>query len=562
MPGSITTPTDFNDQAALAGLQAVAAAVAAAAPVDQPARRDAVPPWPEMSDEDEAFYRDEPSPTDTASAELQPWPEPSIPGVLKTPDIPCSILPGIWGEFAQAVSDNTQTPPAMSVLVALGVLATLLQGRYEIDLKSHREVLALWCVSVSASGTRKSAVMGEFQAPLLRWEKLLRDRMRRDIVRNEAIRSTTLKRIEGLKQAASKAKGDEIKAIRSEIEAEEMAMPDVMRAPTLFTEDTTPETMQRLVSDNRGRMAALSDEPGLFRILGGLYSKGGASLDIFLKGHVGSSLKVERESRSVFVPRPCISLNLMIQPDLTADLAGSNQFRASGLMARFFYAVPVSNVGKRDVRQRHVIPMMTREAYETAVSDLLADYPPQAGADTKPKALFLDDPAEDLFLDFSQTIEDQQGEGGAFDAIRDWTSKLPGSTARVAALLELASKGLHATTVSLESMHQAIKLARLLIPHTKAAFGLLGADVVEADVIAVLKWIRCNQLTEFTQREAQKAMEYRFKTTDKLKKALDSLKGRDCIRFEAKKNPVGRPGRPSIVICVNPAVLSPLSVLS
>ncbi len=558
MPG-LTNPTDFNDLAALAGLDDVAAAIAAAAPVDPPARRDTVPPWPEMSDSDIAYYRDEPSPTDTTSAEPQPWPEPSIPGVLKTPDIPCSILPGIWGEFAQAVSDNTQTPPAIAVLAALGVLATLLQGRYEIDLKSHREVLALWCVSVSASGTRKSAVMGEFQAPPLHWEKLLRDRKKRDIVRNEAIRSTTLKRIEGLKQAASKAKGDEIKAIRADIEAEELAMPDVMRAPILFTEDTTPETMQRLVSENGGRMAALSDEPGLFRILGGLYSKGGASLDIFLKGHVGSSLKVERESRSVFVSRPCISLSLMIQPDIVADLAGSNQFRASGLMARFFYAVPVSNVGKRDVRQRHIIPMRTREAYEAAVFDLLADYPPEAGADTKPKALYLDNLAEEAFLDFSQEIEDQQGEGGAFDAIRDWTSKLPGSTARVAALLELAATGLHATTVSLESMHQAIKLARLLLPHTRAAFGLLGADAVDADLIAVLKWIRCFQLKEFTQREAQKAMEHRFKTVDKLKKALDALKARDCIRVETKKPTTGRP---STVIRVNPLVLSMNSVLS
>ena len=72
-------------------------------------------------------------------------------------------------------------------------------------------------------------------------------------------------------------------------------------------------------------------------------------------------------------------------------------------------------------------------------------------------------------------------------------------------------------------------------------------------MIAVLKWIRCNDLEEFTQREAQKAMEYRFKTTDKLKKALDALKGRDCIRIESKKHAIGRP---SIVIKVNPAVLS------
>jgi putative DNA primase/helicase len=50
----------------------------------------------------------------------------------------------------------------------------------------------------------------------------------------------------------------------------------------LFVEDVTPETMQRLLAEQGGRMGVLSDEPGLFRILGGLYGGGGgANLDIF-----------------------------------------------------------------------------------------------------------------------------------------------------------------------------------------------------------------------------------------------------------------------------------------
>jgi hypothetical protein len=77
--------------------------------------------------------------------------------------------------------------------------------------------------------------------------------------------------------------------------------------------------------------------------------------------------------------------------------------------------------------------------------------------------------------------------------------------------------------------------------------------VVEGDAIAVLKWIRFNDLEEFTQRQAHKALEYRFKSVDKLKKALDSLKARDCIRTEVRKKATGRP---STVIRVNPLVLS------
>lgn len=527
--------TDFNDLAAVGGLDAVRHQVEAAeAAIDQGAEP-------------------EPSPQDQAESEA--WPEPMVPGVLRTPDIPATILPGAWGNMVAVVAKSTQTPTAISVLCALGVLSTLLQRRFEVDTGTHTEPLPIWCASVSPSGTRKTAVAGAFQRPLLDWEKRRADAMRREIARNNAVRDTAQKRIESLKLQAGKAKPEDLEAIRTDIENELLNMPDELRAPMLFVEDVTPETMQKLLSEQGGRMGVLSDEPGLFRILGGLYSGGGgASLEVFLKGHAGSALKVHRANRSVFVDRPAVSMSLMVQPDLMADLAGSNQFRASGLMARFLWAVPVTNVGKRNVYDRYRIPNEVREAYNAAVLAMLEGYPPEQGALDKPVTLRLDDCAEELWLDFAQEVEDQQGEGGPLDSIRDWTSKLPGAVARVAALLELAAGGLARDTVGMEAMHQAITLARLLIPHTKAAFNLLGADALEADAIAVLKWVRGNGLEEFTQREAQKGMEARFRSVDKLKRAIDKLRDLDCVRVTKRRNQGSI--RPSVVIQVNPACLS------
>jgi hypothetical protein len=97
------------------------------------------------------------------------------------------------------------------------------------------------------------------------------------------------------------------------------------------------------------------------------------------------------------------------------------------------------------------------------------------------------------------------------------------------------------------------KLKTVHIPHTQAAFGLLGADSTESDAIHVLKWIRGQGLHEFTQREAQKALEGRFRTVEKLKKAIAKLIAMECIRQIQKKLPVGRP---STVFIVNPGVLS------
>jgi hypothetical protein len=294
--------------------------------------------------------------------------------------------------------------------------------------------------------------------------------------------------------------------------------------------------------------------PAFSGVLGGLYGGGGgASLEVFLKSYTGSALKVQRASRTVFVVSPCLSMVLMIQPELVAELAGSNQFRGSGLMARFWYGVPRSNVGRRDVRQRRRISNELRDAYSAAVFALMEGYPPEDARDRQPKVLTLSGSAEELWLDFSQEVEDQLIEGGALDGVRDWGSKLPGSVARVAALLELAEMGLQVEQVSHSAMDRAIRLARLMVPHTKAVFGMLGADVVEADANALLSWVRANHLEEFATRDAMRAMDSRFKTAAKLGKAIDKLKQLDCVRTYQRKN---QGARPTTVIQVNPACLS------
>lgn len=270
-------PTDFNDMAAIAGLDAVRQQVAIAeqAAIEKSRHNHQAPA----------------EPGEAAAVQVHEWPEPMIPGVLRTPDIPASVLPGAWCDMAQAVARSTQTPSAISVLCALGVMSTLLQRRFEVDVGTHVEPLSIWCTSVSPSGTRKTAVGGAFQRPLTAWEKQKADAMRREIARNHADRDTTLKRIEALKQQAGKAKDGELEALRKEIEDLTINLPDELRAPMLFVEDVTPETLQKLLSEQGGRMGVLSDEPGLFRILGGLYSgASGASLDVFLKGHAGSPL--------------------------------------------------------------------------------------------------------------------------------------------------------------------------------------------------------------------------------------------------------------------------------
>jgi len=491
--------TDFNDLAAAEGLDAVHEQVAAAI---------------------EHAQHEPQAQQDTPAIE---WPAPILPGTRPVPDIPAAVLPGWLGGMAQAVSASTQTPPALAVMVALGVLATVLQRRYVVAPfgDSYTEPLSLWTLSASPSGTRKSAVLSAMQAPLVYWEKLLRDRMRGEIERVNAMRDVAEKRMERLRQDAAKAKdAQERESLTQEIAREKADMPNELRAPRLFTGDTTPERLQALLVEHGERMAVLSDEAGIFQIMAGLYNGGAANLDVFLQGHAGSSMRVDRAGRSAHVDRPALSFGLLLQPGVLADVAGSRRFRDTGLLARFLFALPVSTVGKRDVRRHAPIPQEVRDEYEYQLLRLLGDEPAAAG---EPVVLVLSDPAREVWLDFAQAIEDEQGEGGRYEAISDWTSKLPGAVARVAALLELAAGGLHTREVSHACMDDAIILGRLLIPHAQAAFALLGSDQVDVDADAVLRWARGRGESVFLRSECHRAMSGRFRDVERLKKALDRL---------------------------------------
>lgn len=522
--------TDFNDLSAFAGLEAVRDQVAGAVPA-----ADNFDPMAEP-----VLIPEE-------------WPDPVLPGTRTTPPIPASILPSWAGAMVEAIADSTQTPPALAVMSALAVLATVLQRRYEVAPLGcdYTEPLCLWTVSASPPGTRKSAVLGATLGPLVRWEKLHADRMRRDIAKVNAQRAVAKKRIERLLQDAAKAKdASERESIQAEIQQEELNTPEELRAPRLFTSDSTPERLQALLAEHGERMATHSDEAGTFQIMSGLYSGGQANLDVYLMGHAGSPMRVDRATRAVHLDRPALSFGLMVQPGTLADVAGSKRFRDSGLLARFLWCVPDSTVGTRDVRRHVPIPAHVKDAYERGLFGLLECWSDPV---TKPRVLEFTEPARELWFTFAQHIEDNQGEGGQYEAISDWTSKLPGQLARVAAVLELAAVGLRAEEVSEVAMRDALQLGYLLIDHARAAFALLGTDAADTDAAAVVRWVKSNQLQSFTRREAQKAQEGRFRSVERLEKAMERLEAGEVVR-STKLRKRGAP--PSIAYRVNPRLLS------
>jgi hypothetical protein len=124
--------------------------------------------------------------------------------------------------------------------------------------------------------------------------------------------------------------------------------------------------------------------------------------------------------------------------------------------------------------------------------------------------------------------------------------------ARIAAVMALSSRGPDVRTVNADEATRAARLAELLVEHALIAFGQMHADEVEADAWALLKWITKEHCTQFRRSAAQKALEGRFRTVERLKAACVRLADWNCISAERMERHKGK--RPSPVYEVNPAL--------
>jgi len=496
----------------------------------------------------------------TQATQSKTWEEPVLFGSMETPEISTGILPGFLGDYCAAVSEATQTPPALAVAMGLSVIATCIQKRFEVSpYEGYTEPTAIWTCSGSDPGTRKTAVKTALTLPLTHWEKEKADAMKTDILKTKHMRDINSKRVEQLKAKASKPETEA--AVRENCMREIMSIendtPEDLLPPRLWTDDVTPERLQGLLCDHGERMSLISDEGGTFEVMAGLYTNGRANLNVYLQAHAGAETRVDRQGRMVILNQPALTFGLTVQPQVIADLVQGNKarFRGNGMLARFLYFMPKSNVGHRDVTRHTSVPDRIKAAYQDGIFKLL-NIPPvfDEHGQERARTLTLHPDALSAWMRFSAYIESKQGEDGEYHSIRDWTSKLPGAALRIAGLFHLVEHGEETAIISKGTAEKALDLSELLISHAQAAFDLMGSDQAVSDAKIIFTWLTGFTQDRFTQREALKKHEGRFKRLERLKKGLDVLAERHIISTPQTTATGDKGGRPGIYYLINPAI--------
>ena len=478
----------------------------------------------------------------------QEWDDPvplGASGLL--PAFPVSAFPRWLADQVAETARFTQTPPDLAASAGLSVLSTAAGGRAVVEVRgSWREPVNLYNVVALPPGARKSAVFAGMTEPVLGTEAAMVASARDAILEADTLRKIALHDAEkaarwaaGIDDAEAQNKAH-AEAISKALMAEGITVP-VM--PRLVADDITPEAVASLLAEQGGRLAVLSAEGGIFATLAGRYSSGTPNFEVFLKGHSGDMLRVDRRSRPPeYIPRPALTLGLCVQPEVLRDIARLPGFRGRGLLARILYSLPPDLVGRRRIGEP-AIPEGVQAAYAGAVETLvrsLAEW-------TDPAVLTLTPGATALLLDAERAIEPRlDAETGDLAGIRDWASKLIGATARIAGLLHLATHpaGGWAHPVSEDTMDAAIGLGRYYTEHALAAFDHMGAEPVLGDARVILRWLERDCLTRFTRREAFTALSRsRFPKAGDLDVPLALLEDHGYIRREAEPERTG-PGRP------------------
>jgi replicative DNA helicase len=290
----------------------------------------------------------------------------------------------------------------------------------------------------------------------------------------------------------------------------------------------------------------------VFDQMAGRYNQqAGPNLGVYLKGHAGDLLKVDRRGRPPeYVERPCLTIGLAVQPEVLRGLAGRPGFGGRGLLARFLYSLPASLVGHRQPGAPPV-PAAVASRYTLELQALAASLTTPAGptTDEGPALLVLDQEAAELLLAFERDLEPRLAAGsGDLAHLAGWAAKLAGATCRLAGLLHLAGhlRDGWAGPIGADTFACAIRLADYLVGHARAVFDLMGADPRLDDARWLLDWINRTGQAQFSRRDAHAtAPRGRFRKATDLEPALTLLEEHGWLRRVDADPPGPKGGRPA-----------------
>lgn len=501
--------------------------------------------------------------TDKLPGAVHEW-EPPLPlDDMAGPPFPVDALPGTIGAYCLAVAEETQTDPAMPATMALGTVSAAASGRYDVVLPEHgwNEPVVIQAVTGAEPAQRKSGVFRHITKPLVDFERLLNPDERRALAQWQSRERVLEKALQAAENAGSKSEDGKIR----DTEAQRMAAVEELeehrasrpRITQIIADDATPEAAKSLLAEQGGHIAVMSAESAfLSNTAGGRYSDA-PNLDVLLNGHAGDRVRVNRQGREPeTIERACLTLCLMVQPDVIRELGKSPGFIARGGAARLLPSFPPDMLGRRRIDVQRV-PHELADAWHTIITAIVQRKPVMEDGVVNPWPLHLDASGMATFREYRVHHEAEMHPNGAYADIRDWAGKQPGAVLRIAGLLHIAMNATpEAEPITGDTIQRAIRIVDYFAAHARIMYALMRGTGNHADARLVLDVIR-ELGSPTTRRDIHRRLRGRvaFASPRSLDKPLTVLEDHGYIRryrAEAQQNPNHPGGRPSERIELNP----------
>jgi len=450
-----------------------------------------------------------------------PWPEP-IPldsGARTLPTFPTGVFPYWIEDQVRAVAAELQMPPDLPAVLALVCLASLSAKATKVNVRGRwTESLNIYVAVAMPPSAGKSPAFSAMVGPVRAWEA-------RRIETERTEYALANQRYRMAEKAMTKAEQSGDPDAAQEAALKFLSLEPAPASPRVICDDVTPEALAVLLSEQKGKIAMLSTEGGVFDIMTGRYSDR-ANLDVYLKAWGGDDITVDRVGRGNYIVRdPALTIGITVQPSVIAALAEKPELAGRGVTARFMYSLPSDNVGHRN--------FIDQPETDPAIGDLYAEQMAAFAARVNAArgqtwTLTVAADAAAMFHQWRQAIERRRKPDADMRALAEWSTKLESTVLRVAGLLHLAYGGATTGEIATDMMERAIAVGDYWIEHAFAVHDMWGTDATLAKARKILEWAEGR--STFTVRDLYSSHRRTFPKADQVIEPLGLLYERGWIR--------------------------------
>lgn len=457
-----TAGQDFNDLHCTEGLDAVRAALVAAPSTPDPLRREPPPAEP----------------------------------------YPVEALGPILGSAVRSLHRIIQAPDALIAQSLLAAAALCAQPHANAIIDGRVLPLSLFCLTVGASGERKSAVDTLALKPVQERQRELVEAFKADTLTHKA----EVRLHEQTERELLKSKVVDLKAVKANRQAQQQAAaamqepPAPPLLPNLLVGEPTAEGLFKLFALGQPSLGLFSDEGALF-VGGHALAKDSRLRTIGALSKLWDGKPLDRvrslDGASVLYDRR-LSLHLMVQPRIAAELLADEVYIDQGILSRILLAWPTSTAGTR----RYVIedpaqdPAVTRY-WKTLTTLLTRPYPlrPETRNELQPRCIPLASAAKAAWIQYADTIETQLGDGGVLEPVRGLANKAAEHAARLAGVLAVIENP-DCAEISLVQVQAGMGLMDYYLTEALRVQSVGIGDPVLRLAETALNWLHDAHLTE------------------------------------------------------------------